>query len=165
MFNLLAKFDNRTLDGLLTQGHRYFVRQTFEKGREVFDITTKAHFLICHYKDPAKAKEHYDVLTDDPARFLYDWDAPEHQQRLRMAAEQPAGYKIFSNTFMENWEDHITDRFRAKIRGYIDNDLGWKPSRKDTVRFDFFPRFGEPYATLRFKKQAVEVSFEEIDAR
>lgn len=164
MFNLLAKFDDRVLDGFITQGHRYFVRQTFERAREPFDITTKAHFLICHYKDPAKAKEHFDVLTDDPNRFLYNWDEPEHQQRLKMAAGQPAGYKIFSNTFMENWEHHITDRFRAKIRAYID-ELGWKPSRNDTVRFDFFPRFGEPFATLRFKKRVVEVSFDEIELR
>lgn len=164
MFNLLAKFDNRALNGLLKQGHRYFVRQTFNQAREAFDNTTKALFLICHYKDGAKAKEHFDVLTDDPNRFLYSWDAPEHQERLKVDADGPEGYKIFSNTFIEDWENHITDRFRSKIRAYID-ELGWKPSRNDVVKFDFFPRFGEPFATLRFKKQAVEVSFEEIDSR
>ena len=164
MFNLLAKLNRKALDGLVTQGHRYFVRQTFEKAREAFDTTTKAHFLICHYKDAAKAKEHYDVLQDDPNRFLYCWDEPEHQQRLKVASEQPTGYKIYSNTFIDDWEHHLTDRFRAKIRSYI-AELGWKPSRNDSVRFDFLPRFGEPFATLHFKKRVVEVSFDEIDAR
>lgn len=165
MFNLMAKFDGRALDGFITQGHRFFVRQTFEKVREPFDITTKRHFLICHYKDEAKAKEHFDVLTDDPNRFLYHWDEPEHQLRLHLAAGGPEGYKIFSNTFVDDWESHITDRFRAQVRGYIDKELAWKPKRADTVRFVFFPRFGEPYVSLRFKKRQIEVSFEDIETR
>ncbi len=162
MFNPLALFDERALEGFVREGHRYFVRQTFERGRDPFDRTCRGVFLFCHYKDLPKAKEHYDVLAGDRNRFLYDWEDPLHRKKLITAAAGDHGYKIFSNTLVPDWEQHITDRVKAKIRAYIMR-LGWKPAREEAVIPVLYPHFGEICVSLRFRKQEVRVTFEELE--
>ena len=162
MFNFLAPFDEKNLDGFIKEGNRYFVRQTFNKAKDPFDIETRGHFLFCHYKEYAQAKEHFDVLMDDPNRYLYDWEDSEHREKLKVAASKPRGYKLFTNTFIPDWERHITDKFKSKVKAYIQS-LGWKPGRNDSVKFDFFPRFGEPHISLRFKNREVHVTFDDIE--
>ncbi|MFL5742097.1 MAG: hypothetical protein ACJ75B_17875 [Flavisolibacter sp.] len=162
MFNPLAPLDQRAIDGMVTEGHRFFVRQSFPRAKDHFDEGIKGYFLFCHYKDYSKAKEHFDVLKQDPARYLYDWEVVSDRERLMIAASRPAGYKLYTNTFMPDWERHLTNRLREKIRLYIQR-LGWKPDREESVNPVFYPWFGEVYVSLRFRKQEVKVKFEEIE--
>ena len=162
MFNPLALLDERSLRGMVSEGHRYFVRQTFNRARDPFAAEIKGCFLFCHYKELAKAKEHYDVLAQDPYRFLYDWENPLHREKLQVAAGGPAGYKIYTNTLVPDWENHITPRIREKIRAYIMR-LGWKPTRVEAVKPVLYPHFGEICVSLRFRKQEVRVTFGEIE--
>lgn len=147
---------------MVEQGHRYFVRQTFERARDPFDETTRGHFLFCHYQEWPKAKEHYDVLAGDPFRRLYDWGDPADRERLLVAAGGPAGYRVFSNTFLPEWEQHVTPRLRQKMKAYVAR-LGWKPARDEQVAPVFFPYFGEVYVSLKFRRQEVRVKLEEIE--
>ncbi|HEX2606777.1 MAG TPA: hypothetical protein VHK91_05335 [Flavisolibacter sp.] len=162
MFNPLAPFQLPVLQAMIAEGHRYFVRQTFLRSHDPFDQKTRGSFLFCHYKDYPKAKEHFDVLADDPLRFLYAWDDPDHQVRLQFAASAPEGYKLYSNTFLPDWEHHLTDRLKEQIRRYIQR-LGWKPGKNDAIIPAFYPYFGEVYVALRFRKQEVRIKFEEIE--
>ncbi len=162
MFNPLAILEERLLEALVQQDHRYFVRQTFERVRDPFDKGLKGCFLFCHYKDLSKAREHYDVLTADRNRFLYDWEDEVHRKRLKLAASGPAGYKIFSNTLVPDWEAHITRGTKEKIKAYIMR-LGWKPTRDEAIIPVLYPHFGEICVSLRFRKQEVRVSFAEIE--
>jgi hypothetical protein len=161
-FNPLARLDERALEGMVRDGHRYFVRQTFNRGIDGFDTNVKGCFLFCHYKDLPKAKEHYDVLDGDPNRFLYDWENEAHRKKLRIAAAGPEGYKIYTNTLVPDWEKYMTDRVKQKIRAYI-MKLGWKPTREEAVTPVLYPHFGEICVSLRFRKQEVRVTFEEIE--
>ena len=162
MFNPLAIWTEKALDGFVREGKRYFVRQRFDRARSPFAGEEKRCFLFCHYQVYTQAREHYDALMDDPDRFLYDWEVELHRQKLLLAASQPAGYEIYTNTFMPDWERHITSRLKQKIRGFIQTH-GWKPGREDGVLIDFYPHFGEVMVTLRFRDQKLSVKLEEIE--
>ena len=162
MFNPLALFDQEALNGFINEGKKYFVRQTFNRARDHFDEGIKGYFLFCHYNDYFRAKEHYDAISKDPNRFLYDWEKPEHKERLTIAAAKPEGFKIYTNTFMPDWERHVTNRIKEKVRAYV-RKLGWKPDRGESVNPVFYPHFGEVYVSLRLKGREVRVKFEEIE--
>jgi hypothetical protein len=108
MFNPLEPWNEAALEGFIKAGMRYFVRQCFDRAKGPFDENIKGYFLFCHYKNYAPAKEHYDAIKDDPSRFLYDWEEPEHREKLSIAASRPPGYKLYTNTFMPKWEQHLT---------------------------------------------------------
>ena len=162
MFNPLAPWTGKALEGFLREGKRYFVRQRFDRAKNVLDQDTKVCLLLSHYESYPQAKEHFDALQDDMHRFLYDAEIPEHLHRLQKAAEPPEGYKVFTNTFMPDWERHITRRIRQKIMAYIDGK-GWKPVRNETVLIDFYPHFGEVMLTLRFREQKLSIKLAEIE--
>jgi hypothetical protein len=111
-----------------------------------------------------RRKNIIDALADDPHRFLYDWQEPAHREKLTVAASRPTGYEIYSNTFMPDWERHITNRLKQKIRAFIQGN-GWKPGGEDGVLIDFYPHFGEVMVTLRFRDQKLSVKLEEIEKR
>jgi hypothetical protein len=63
---------------------------------------------------------------------------------------------------MPDWEAHITDRMKRKVRAYI-NKQGWRPSKEEGVDISFYPHFGEVMVSLRFRRQQVKIKFEEIE--
>ena len=162
MFNPLAPLNEAALGGLIKAGMRYFVRQTFHRARTPLEEHIKGCFLFCHYEAYAAAKEHFDALKDDPHRFLYDYEEPAHRAKLRIAAARPDGYKLYTNTFMPNWRQHLTDRIKKKIRAYIQS-RGWNPRREEGVKISFFPHFGEVMIRLKCNRQEVRVKFEDIE--
>jgi len=162
MFNPLAIWTEDVLRGLIEEGHGYFVRQTFERARTPFDDSMKGYYLICHYKEATSAREHFDALKKDPHRYFYDWRDEEHRSRLEAAARGPEGYKIYSNTFMPNWEQHITKRIKKNIRLYIQKK-GWYPKKEEGVDISFYPYFGKVMITLKFRGQQVSVAFDDIE--
>jgi hypothetical protein len=162
MFNPLAPWTEEALKGFVEEGHRYFVRQTFNRAKGSFDEGIKGYYLFCHYKEHAQAKEHYDALKNDLNRFLYDWENEEHRKKLEIAAKRPPGYKLFSNTFMPDWELHITDRIKKMIRLYIQRE-GWYPKKEEGVDISFYPYFGQVMITLKFRGQEAKVAFEDIE--
>lgn len=162
MFNPLALMSEKALKSMVAEGHRFFVRQSFNRARDPFDEGIKGYYLFCHYKEESLAKEHYDALKDDPNRYLYYWEKEEHQKKLHAAASAPPGYKLYTNTFMPDWENHLTDKMKRKVRAYI-NQQGWRPGREDGIDISFYPYFGEVMVTLRFRRQQVKIKFEEIE--
>jgi hypothetical protein len=162
MFNPLAPFSQQALDGFLKKGYKFFVRQTFNRGNTQFENNLKRCFLFCHYDNYFSAKEHFDALSTDVCRYLYNWNNVEDREKLKIAASQPEGYKIYTNTFSPDWENHVTDRIKVKIRAYVQK-LGWKPAREEAIHPVFYPHFGEVYVSLKYRGREVRVKFEEIE--
>jgi hypothetical protein len=162
MFNPFYPFNTALLDAFVKQGKTFFVRQTFERGIPPMDDSIKGAYLISHYDNLKDAQVHYDALSRNPNRFLYDWNSDEHQAKLKIAAGSPAGYKVYSSVFQKDWERHITDRMKKGIRLYVAG-LGWQPSRAEGLSTDFYQTFGELYIKLKCKGREVKVKFEEIE--
>jgi hypothetical protein len=162
MFNPFYPFTTDLLNVFVQQGKQYFVRQTFQRGKAPMDAVIKGAYLISHYDELNKAQVHYDALARDPGKFLYDWKNAGHQEKLKLAAASPAGYKVYSSIFEKGWEQHISDRIKKGIRLYVAR-LGWQPSRAESLSTDFYQTFGELYIKLKYKTREVKVKFEEIE--
>ncbi len=164
MFNPFYPFTTELLEGMVSHGKHYFVRQRLNRGMFVLpggELSGKL-YLITHYSNLVTAQDHYGTIAHDPNRFLYDWLHPEHGAKLRKAAELHEEYGVYGAVLRTDWEALITGAMEEKVRAYIAS-LGWEPKRSDSVIFDFELRFGELYATIRFKKRTVTAKFEDIE--
>lgn len=157
----MCLFTEQLLSAFITNGHKYFVRQTYARGRDMFDLNNKGAFLISHYTDKSKAHIHYQALGGDAHRFFYDLDAPGHLQKLQAAARQPQGYRIYVPLLPKEWKP--SEMMLQKIRKYIDSQLHWKPARKDGVKTDLFLQFGELFLTLKWKTTEVKLPLAEVE--
>ena len=161
MHNPFVLLTTRLLESLIKAGNTFFVRQTYKRGKNELDPLNKAAFLITHYNDYSRAKTHYDTLTTDPNRFLYNIVEQEHYEKLQVAATQPAGFKIYSPLIQQPWKP--TPAIAAKIRTYISEKMNWTPGRNDVVKTDLFVQFGELFINLKYGIHEVKLPLAEIE--
>ena len=162
MFNPLCLFSKELLAAFVSSGQKYFVRQTFNRGRNSSDTTVRS-FLISHYNDYKQAFEHFEAIAQDPNRYLYRWSEPEHRKRLEAAASQPTGFKIFAGVVMPDWKEKADRALKVRVRQYMERKNLWHPGRKDEVTFELYPHFGEVFVRMRFRKQEIKVALEEVE--
>jgi hypothetical protein len=162
MFNPFHPFTIDLLEAYVGAGKRYFVRQRFNRAINTNDHGVKGYFLISPYELLTTAQDHLGAIAYDPLCFLYYWEDIAHQERLRLAASMPEGYKIFSPVFRPDWEKGITDRLKGKAKRYV-ADLGWTPKAGEMVNTNYEVQFGELFIRLTYKGRQVKVKFEEIE--
>jgi CRISPR/Cas system-associated protein Cas10 (large subunit of type III CRISPR-Cas system) len=161
MHNPFVLLSAKLLDSLIKAGNTHFVRQTYPRGKNELHDHVRAAFLITHYTNDYRAQTHYEVLANDPHRFLYTISDPEHLKKLNMAALQPLGYKIYSPLMQEPWKP--SSEMTASIRKYISEKVNWTPGRNNAVKADLFTQFGELFITLKYGNHEVKVKLEEIE--
>jgi hypothetical protein len=162
MFNPFAPLSNPLLLAFVRAGKKYFVRQTFHRGDDDFE-GTKGSFIITHYAEAGHAEHHLGAISEDQNRFLYEWENAEHQKKLILASNQPAGYKIYSSVFVKNWQAHISNPVKQRLRNYIQMKLGWSASRGERLSFDIYANYGELYAQLKLGSEEVRIKLEDIE--
>jgi len=163
MFNPLCLFISELLAAFVSSGQKYFVRQTFSRGLDANDKTIRA-FLFSHYSDYGQAYEHFEAIAKDGNRFLYRWSEPDDRKRLKLAASQPSGFRIYASVVMPGWEGKAEKALKVKVRNYMERKNLWHPGRKDEVTFELYPHFGEVFVRMRFRKQEIKVSLVEVEA-
>lgn len=163
MYNPFSPLSKPLLDAFVRLGKKYFVRQSFARVKDHFDKNVKEYFIITHYADMVRAQQHMMSIGHDAYKYLYEWDNPEHRQKLNVAAGNPPGYKIYSAVLTKDWEIQIRSTLKEKTRGYIERNIGWKPRRSDTVDFILYVNNGELYAKLKLRAEEVRVKLEEIE--
>jgi hypothetical protein len=161
MHNPFVLLTTRLLKSLIKAGNTFFVRQTYPRGKNPLDPLNKAAFLFTHYTDYSRAKTHYDTLDNDPNKFLYNINEPEHYEKLFIAAGQPEGFHIYSPLVQQPWKP--TPAIANRIRNYINHKMKWAPARTDTVKADLFVQFGELFITLRSGIHEVKLPLAEIE--
>lgn len=162
MFNPLYLFNKDLLQKLIEKKNRFFIRQAYIRGFDPFDLKQNFSFLISHYNDHNGAENHYRAIEKDRSRFLYDIENPEHLERLRVAASQPTGFKIYSAFLAEKtWTP--SERMRMNFRRYIDTQLDWKPKKKETVNIDLFFQNGELYIELKYEQKQLKLPLSDIE--
>ena len=162
MFNPLCLYSSELLAAFVSSGQKYFVRQAFSRGSDANDKTILA-FLISHYNDYGQAYEHFEAIASDSNRFLYRWSEPDHRKRLELAASQPSGFRIYASVVRPGWEGKAEKALKVKVRNYMEKKNLWHPGRNDEVSFELYPHFGEVFVRMRFRKQEIKVSLEEVE--
>ena len=163
MFNPFVLLNTTLLHAFVDSGKKYFVRQNFFRASDHFHEDVKGYFIITHYAEKGHAEHHYGAISEDPCRFIYDWEHPDHRKRLLAAAAQPEGYKVFASVFKTDWQKHITNPLKQKLRNYVESKLGWKPSAAESLGFDIYVHYGEVYAKLKLRSQEVRIKLAEIE--
>ena len=163
MFNPFHPFTPPLLDKFIKSGKPFFIRQFFSRGTDPLQENIKGSFLYSPYPNLADAEQHAGALPHDQYVKVYDYSIEADRQKLLIAAQQPHGYKIYTNVFYDNWKDQITGPLKMKVKKYIDVQLGWQPGGKEEVDFTIFVNYGTVYARLTFRKQEVRVELETIE--
>ncbi len=163
MFNPFALLTTPLLNAFIRAGKTIFVRQTFRRGLFHAGDDVKGAYIFTHYNDIGHAEFHYGAINHDSGKFLYQWDDLLQRRKLQVAAANPAGFRIYSTVFENDWENHITDPLKERVKRYVESDLGWRPSRADTVIFDIYVTYGELYVRIRLRGQQVRVKLSDIE--
>jgi hypothetical protein len=162
MFNPFYPLTNELLNAFVANGKIFFVRQNFERGRNILDNNIREYFLITHYESLTTAMDHYGAISYDRRRFLYHWDNEEHRRKLEIAASSPEGFKIFAAVLKPGWDRPADRILKNKIRRYIEQ-IGWNPKRDQGVLTNYELQFGELYIRIKYQGREAKVKFEEIE--
>ena len=172
MYNPFPLLTPGLLRDQVAKGKRYFVRQNFPRG---YEARLKAAFLLRAYEpiDQTTAQQHLAFLTQqrpdgpgprDPYAFLYDVTIQDHLVRLKTAASQPFGYKIFYAAKKGvDWKPPET--YREKMRHYINrNHPGWRGIQsKEPVEIGLYEEFGELFLKFSHKDEHDTIPFDLIE--
>jgi len=159
MHNPLQLLFREALDELLLQGHAYFIRQSYPRGRT--DASIKEAFLLTPYKDPDTARLHLEAIRQDPRKLLYNALDPPQREKLYKAAAQPAGYRVYLNRLKDReWKPpaHLV----AGIRQYIAR-AGWRPGRGKAINAELALHFGELIIKLQNGDREIQISLNDLE--
>lgn len=163
-YNPYTPLSPALLEALLRQP-MYFVRQQYPRGKEQ-DNDNRIPLLLTHYGhhdvDKERADRHMRLLFRDPYRFLYDSQDPAHADKLRRAAAQPEGFRIFVNLLPKKWKPG--ESLRGKIARFVREQLPcWNVHPSDKLSVTLKERYGELFIALLWKGRQMEVHLEEIE--
>ena len=165
MYNPLPLLTRGLLEDQLSKGKRWFVRQTFPRGMEARLI---AAFLIRGYDDEEKATadNHLTALAADGNAFLYDAANPVHLEKLKIAAGQPFGYKIFYAA-RKGVEWKPPDRYQEKMRHYLrHHHPAWrvqKEGKNNKIQIGLYEEFGQLFLKFSYSDEEDIIPFDLIE--
>jgi hypothetical protein len=151
MYNPFPLLTPGLLRDEVAKGKRWFVRQNFPRG---YEGRLKAAFLLRAYEaiDRPTAEQHLAALHGDPYAFLYDVTVQDHLVRLKTAATQPFGYRVFYAAKKGvDWKP--PENYREKMRHYIRrHHPDWRGARgADPIEIGLYEEFGELF--LKFSRE------------
>lgn len=163
MYNPFIPLRKEMLDRLIDAGHKYFVRQTYERGRGLTNTHLKGIFLISHYKDFNQATTHYtSTIKFDRHKYIYDISYEEERGKLYKAATQPEGYLVYSSLFNFEIEKWAPDTVLAKKMELYLRVAGWK-AREGKISVAISNQLGIIYITFRRNGEVMKVDLSEIE--
>ena len=144
----------------------YFVRQYYDRGADPWADGKQIPLLFTHYAhhetDKERVERHMRLLMKDSYRFVYDSTNPAHLEKLKHAADQPEGYRVYINLLPDKWK--AGDGLKRKISGYVMNHLPWwQYSPADKLKVTLKERYGQLYLALLWRGQQTEVILTEIE--
>jgi hypothetical protein len=163
MFNPCYPFTTELLESMVQKGVVHYVRSTYKRGLEPNNPSIKGSFLISHYHDPAEAERHYNAIQHDTNRFLYDARIQEHLDKLRIAASQPEGYKVYSRILIPGVEKKITVLFKENTKRYLYKNTNWDLKGRVTIIPFLYFQLGELYTRIRHEGDEIKFKFEDLE--
>ena len=153
------------LEAMLRQP-MYFVRQYYHRGEWAAKKEGRIPLLISHYThheiDRERALRHMRLLKTDAYRFHYNSNNADHVEKLRKAAQQPEGYKIFTNVMPQKWEP--SRELRLKTFQYLQQRFpSFTADNQTKLNIRLQDLYGKLYLFIRWKTTTVEVLADEVE--
>lgn len=163
MFNPCYPFTTELLEAMLRKEVVHFVRSTYNRGWDKRDETIKEVLLMSHYHTAKEAERHFNVIRNDPHRFLYDARNAEQLAKLRIDASQPEGYKVFSKIIEPGKEQKATILFKENTKRYLYKNTQWDLRGRITIYPRLYFQLGELYTRISHDGDEITVKFEDIE--
>jgi hypothetical protein len=166
MHNPLVLLFKEALDELIAQGHYYYIRQSYPRGKTA---SVREAFLITPYTTYEQAGRHYEAIKYDRRKYLYLVDenkfdklsAEWEKEKLYVAATQPEGYRVYLNRLKDRtWK--CPAELGASIKSYINRKTHWKPRGAD-IDVSLSLQFGELIINLQYQGDTLRVKLDEIE--
>ena len=163
MYNPLPLLTEALLQGMIDAGKRYFVRQTYFRGKE---SRLKAAFLFRGYEEGEKelAELHLRRIGSDPHAFLYDTMLAGHREKLVIAARQPFGYKIYyAGKKGIDWKP--PPEYQEKMKHYIrKHHPGWRTVKDgEQIQIGLYEELGQLLLKFSFAGEEDTLPFDNIE--
>lgn len=163
MFNPYAAYELKYLSAFKQKGVKAFVKQTYDRGRNMLEENPRPAFLLSHYNDIAQASGHMDAIKHDPNRRLLLVDNPEDYRELQRIGQRDSNELVYLSFAVPNAERKAQTVLEKRLRAYIDFKLKWRIPGGHTVQFSLEFEFGDIYAVLRHGGRYHRVKFDEIE--
>jgi hypothetical protein len=163
MFNPFAAFEPRFLSGFRQRGVKAFVQQTYERGRNLLEEDPRPAYLLIHFNNEKKAREHFEAIKTDPGRQLFITDDLDDYRKLQTLLNDPAAGRFYTMLKIKDAELKAQKFLDKRIRSYIDFKTNWRPARYESVHFSLDFIFGEIYVQLKCGARSVKMRIEELE--
>ncbi|MFT3678111.1 MAG: hypothetical protein QM781_19620 [Chitinophagaceae bacterium] len=162
MYNPFILLSPELLAHKIAGGKRFFIRQTYLRGLQP---GIRAAFLLRAYLETEEdmALRHMQEIAPDKHAHIYDVTNEEELQKLRIAATQPAGYRIYYAAKIGNkWRPPPAYEYRIKqyIRRWHPE---WRPTRGLQIRVGLFEEWGTLWIRLEFEEEKETVPLSQFE--
>lgn len=163
MYNPLPLLSAELLRAKIGSGKRFFVRQTYLRGRET---GIKAAFLFRGYETTEEdlARQHIKKIAHDGNAFLYDTQKGDDAKKLFIAARQPDGYRIYyAGRQTLEWKPPV--QYQNKMKQFIMREHpGWRTKKGgDKIQIGLYEEFGTLFLKFSFEGEDDNVALETIE--
>ncbi|MBL7757448.1 MAG: hypothetical protein JNL59_08640 [Chitinophagaceae bacterium] len=162
MYNPFVLLSPELLAHKIAAGKRFFVRQTYLRGLQP---GIRAAFLFRAYPETEKepALQHLQAINSDRHAHIYDITEEDELQKLRIAAAQPAGYRIYyAGKIGTKWRPPPVYEYR--IRQYIRRrHPEWRPTRGLQIRIGLFEKWGNLWIRLEFEEEIETIPLSQFE--
>jgi hypothetical protein len=163
MFNPLASFELRFLPLFKQKGVKAFVKQTYERGRNMLEENPRPAYLLIHFADEKIAMEHFEAIKSDPDRYIYYIDKKQDWEELVKMVRNTSEHCFYSLLMVKNVNERARAVLDKKIRRFINYKTNWNPSRYDHVFFSLDIIFGEIYVQLSHGNKLEKLKLDEFE--
>jgi len=161
-FNPFAEFEERFLPLFKQKGIKAFVKQTYDRGRNMLEDNPRPAFLLTHTEDLAYAQKYFDEIKGDPNRDFFIITEPEEYEKLKqLLHSQTARY--YTILTIKDANAKAQKLLDARIRFYVNNMTNWRPKSMEEVVFSLDIVFGEIYVKLKHGSRELKIKLDDLE--
>ena len=163
MYNPFPLLDEKILADKIQEGKEFFVRQIYNRGLQK---GIRASFLFRAYdsSERTQALEHFAKIKNDPNAFLYEVNNPDHLEKLRIAAKQPFGFKIYY-AGKKGLDWNPPTEYQEHMKRYIRKmHPEWRTKKGgDKIEIGLYEEYGSLFINLSYAGEEERIPFDEIE--
>lgn len=164
-FQPYPRLEEKHLPLFRKKGGRYFVSQSYERGKTRVLGNEKMPLVFTLYKDTYQAIVHKDAVKDDRYAAFIDMDKPAHLATVKAMLQPDARYEVFVSMVWNNEDTnrYIKQQYDRHVERYLNSQTSWRIPKAETVHVELKIIFGQPFLLITWRNNTLQVPFEDIE--
>jgi hypothetical protein len=163
MFNPFAQFMPQYLPAFKEKGVKAFVRQTYERGKDLLKSDPQPSYILNHFSDANKAREHYNAIDTDPNRRIYFTEDKQDWEQLTVLLNNTSSQLCYTILVVKDVNEKARKCLETHIRSYIHSKTDWQPASYARISFSLEFVFGEIYVLLIYGPRKIRMKLDELE--